>query len=284
MSSQGPNKYNAVWVSHSSMGDFLTCPRLYYLNNIYKDPATGRKISLINPALALGSAVHNTIEPLANVPAEKRLDQPIEEKFESEWEKVSGRRGGFSSGEQEAEYKARGEEMIARVIENPGPLVNKALRLPSHKNNMPPNFYLSEADNIILCGKIDWLEYLPEEDAVHIIDFKTGKKEEKENSLQLPIYLLLVTNCQKRPVKKASYWYLDRSTELEEKELPTYEEAKEVVLSVAKRVKTAREKVEFACPQGSEGCFACRPYEAIVAGEATLIGVNEIGQDLYVLL
>lgn len=282
MRGEAPNKYNAVWVSHSSMGDFLTCPRLYYLNNIYKDPKTGRKISLINPALALGSAVHNTIEPLAKVPAEKRMVQPIKEKFGSEWSKISGKKGGFKNEAEEEEYRARGEEMIDRVISNPGPLVNKALRLPAHANNMPPNFYLSEADNIILCGKIDWLEYLPVEDAIHVIDFKTGKKDEKENSLQLPIYLLLLINCQKRPVKKASYWYLDRSESLEAKTLPSYEEAERAVLTVAREVKEAREKGEFVCPQGEAGCFACRPYEAIVAGRATCIGVNEIGQDLYI--
>src|ERR1035437_4279352 len=31
------DKFNAVWVSHSSIGDFLKCPRLYYLHNVYKN-------------------------------------------------------------------------------------------------------------------------------------------------------------------------------------------------------------------------------------------------------
>ena len=34
------DKYTAVWVSHSSMGDFLKCPRAYFLHNVYKDPKT----------------------------------------------------------------------------------------------------------------------------------------------------------------------------------------------------------------------------------------------------
>lgn len=278
------DKYSAVWVSHSSMGDFLTCPRLYYLNNIYKDPATNRKISLINPALALGSVVHNTIEPLAKVPAEKRLEQPIEEKFETEWEKVSGQKGGFTSPEEEEQHRTRGEEMIQRVLENPGPITNKALRLPLGHNNMPPNFYLSEEDNIILCGKVDWIEYLEKTDGIHIVDFKTGRREEKEGSLQLPIYLLLATNCQSRKVEKVSYWYLDRDNEPVDQKLPGYEEAEERVLKTAKEVKATREKGEFQCPQGDGGCFACQPYEKILAGEATYLGQNEIGQDLYVLI
>ncbi len=277
------DKYTAVWVSHSSIGDFLTCPRLYYLNNIYKDPKSGRKINLINPALALGSAVHNTIEPLAKVPAEKRMDQPIEEKFETEWEKISGINGGFTSEEEEEEYRNRGEEMVQRVIANPGPVVNKALRLPESHNKMPPNFYLSEEENIILCGKVDWIEYLEETDGIHILDFKTGRREEKEDSLQLPIYLLLASNCQKRRVEKVSYWYLDRDEEPTEQKLPTYSQAQKRVLEAARQVKQAREDKVFTCPRGEEGCFACRPYERLLAGEGKFIGVSETNQDIYVL-
>ena len=88
------DKYSAVWVSHSSMGDFKKCPRAYFLNNVYKDPNTRRKISIINPALALGQAVHNTIEGLAEdrVPAEERMNIDLMSRFEKEWEKISGRK------------------------------------------------------------------------------------------------------------------------------------------------------------------------------------------------
>ena len=58
------------------------------------------------------------------------------------------------------------------IEENPGPLRNLAVKIKSDL----PSYWLSEEDNIMLCGKIDWLEYLKEEDAIHIIDFKTGKK------------------------------------------------------------------------------------------------------------
>ena len=57
--------YKATWVSHSSIGDFLKCPRAYYLHNVYKDPGTRRKINIVNPALSLGVAVHEVLEGLA---------------------------------------------------------------------------------------------------------------------------------------------------------------------------------------------------------------------------
>ena len=59
------DKYTAYWVSHSSINDFLKCPRAYFLKNVYKDPKTGRKIKLISPPLALGQAVHEVVESLS---------------------------------------------------------------------------------------------------------------------------------------------------------------------------------------------------------------------------
>ena len=281
-----PDKYKAVWVSHSSIADYLKCPRAYYLNNVYKDPETNRKINLITPQLALGQAVHNTLEALAEerIPAEERLAVPLTDRFRENWKQVSGINGGFTSEDEEAEFRRRGEEMVRYVEENPGPLTRKALTLPA--NNMPPNFYLSEDENIILCGKVDWLEYLEGEDAVHVIDFKTGVKEEGDDSLQLPIYLLLVHNLQKRPVARASYWYLDEQAGrgLKEKQLPMHDDAEREVLEAARKVKQAREDGAFECPRGEEGCFACRPFERIIRGEATYLGVNEIKQDMYALL
>lgn len=264
-------------MSHSSMGDFLKCPRAYYLHNIYKDPKTKRKVNIVAPPLALGQAVHQVLENLALLPAEDRLKIPLTDTFETVWQNVSGKKGGFLSKDEEAESKERGRQMLLRVMANPGPIVNKAVKM---KQDLP-NYFISEEDNIILCGKIDWLEYLPEQDAVHVIDFKTGRNEEKEDSLQLPIYHLLVKHCQRRKVAKASYWYLDKESGLVEKTLPNLEEAHEKVLKVAKEVKSAREANEFVCPHG--GCFSCRPFEAIVSGHAEFVGTGEYNQDMYIV-
>jgi ATP-dependent helicase/DNAse subunit B len=277
------DKYSAIWVSHSSMGDFIRCPRAYYLHNIYKDPKTGHKISIVNGALSLGVAVHNTLEALKEIPLEERLTRDLLSDFEGEWLKVTGKMGGFRDADEEAAAKERGRVMIERVIANPGPIARKTVRLKAGNNDMPPNFHLSEEDNIILCGLIDWLEYIPEDDSVVVIDFKTGKNDENEDSLQLPIYLLLLNELQKRKVSGAAYWYLDREDGYVEKTLPSIEDARTRVLEVAKRVKEAREKKEFTCLRGKDGCFNCKPYEAILKGEAESLGVGGYGQDLYFL-
>lgn len=272
------DKYSAVWVSHSSIRDYLACPRAYYLKNIYRDPKTNHKVMLMQPPLALGQVAHEVIESLSVLPVEKRFRESLIEKFERMWQGVSGKRGGFRDTEEEEAFKSRGIAMIRRVMENPGILRNKAIKIRQEL----PSFWLSEEDNIILCGKIDWLEYLDDLDSVHIVDFKTGKFDEDGDSLQLPIYLLLATNCQTRPVARASYWYIARDNEPVEVTLPKIEEAQKRVMEAARRVALARKLERFVCKH-HDGCRACTPYEAIVAGHAEFVGVGGYMQDIYIL-
>jgi ATP-dependent helicase/DNAse subunit B len=274
-----PDKFAATWVSHSSASDFLKCPRAYFLNHVYRDPKTKHKIQLVSPPLALGSAVHEVLESLSALPTADRLKVSLIERFNQVWKKLSGKKGGFSSQSQEDQYRARGEDMLRRVMKNPGPITRLAVKI---KQDLP-SYWLSQEDEIILCGKIDWLEYFPDTDSVHIVDFKTSKKEESGESLQLPIYRLLVENCQHRKVDGASYWYIGFSETLSERELPDSAEAHERVLEVAKKMKLARKLGVFKCPQGSSGCMHCRPVEKIVAGEAEFVGVNDYNQDMYML-
>lgn len=271
------DKYGAVWVSNSSMSDFMNCPRLYYLRNVYKDPVSRHKINIINPSLALGQSVHEVLEALSLLPVDQRFEKSLMLAYEVAWAKVSGKLGGFRNKEEEAMVKERGAKMLQRVMANPGPLANKAIKIQKEL----PNYYLSEEENIILCGKIDWLEYLPDDDSVNIIDFKTGKHDESITSLQLPIYLLLVHNLQKRRVTKASYWYLDRDDKPVTVKLPTVEQAHAMVIQTAKKVKEARLKGEYVCLKG--GCFGCRPFESIIQKEAEFVGVGGYSQDLYIL-
>ena len=274
-----PDKFAATWVSHSSMSDFLACPRAYYLKNVYRDPKTNHKIQLMSPPLALGSAVHEVIESLSLLPTEDRFKDSLLSKFEEAWKKVAGKRGGFFTLESEELYKDQGRQMLKKVLDNPGPVARKAVKI---KTDLP-QYWLSEEEEIILCGKIDWLEYLPESDSVHILDFKTGKNEEDGSSLQLPIYHLLVHNTQQRHVSGASYWYLRFKDEPDEQQLPDLESAHEEILQIAKKVKLARKLENFPCPNGKAGCFACKKLDQVIKGEAEFVGENSYRADIYIL-
>lgn len=272
-----PDKYKAVWVSHSSIADFLKCPRAYYLRNVYKDPKTGHKITHMQPPLALGQAVHDVLEEISTLPVNARFSVPLTKRLNVHWENVSGKKGGFLNKEVEDEYRQRGMEMLKKVEGNPGPLANKAIKIGQDL----PYYWLSEEDNIILCGKIDWLEYLPDNDSVHIIDFKTGKAQEDGDSLQLPIYYLLAVNTQGRKIDKVSYWYLSSGDSLVQKELPNLDDSFAKVYKVAKRMKLARQIEIFNCPK--DGCYSCRPLERILKGEGELVGISSYNQDIYIL-
>lgn len=271
----------ATWISHSSISDFLKCPKSYYFKHVYKDPKTNHKITVISPALALGQSVHEVIESLAAKKVEVRFQESLLDSFEVIWGKVSGKKGGFRSFDEEDEYKRRGKAMIQRVMENPGPLLNLAVKLSSPDPNFPlPRFYLSNEHQIILCGKVDWMEYMPKDDSVHIIDFKTGKHDEDPSSLQLAIYCLLVKNCQKRKIKKVSYWYLDRGNTPKEVEMSDCEKVAAQLMEIALKIKAARNLRNFVCPR--DGCYACNPLYDIVNGKAEYVGSNDY-QDIYIV-
>jgi ATP-dependent helicase/DNAse subunit B len=273
------DKYSAVWLSHSSISNFKHCPRAYYLNTIYRDPITGHKISLINPSMALGAAVHQVLESLSVIPTEKRFDISLIERFDKAWEKVSGQLGGFTDTQTEEKYKLRGSDMLRRVMAHKGPLLSRAVKI---KMDLP-QYWLSESDGLILCGKLDWLEYNEADDSVNILDFKTGLGEEEVDSLQLPIYYLLAHNCQTHQVKKASYWYIARDDMPIEKKLPDLDKSRDLVMKIGKEIKLARQLNRFKCKEGESGCKHCTPYEKIIRGEAIYVGSGEYGTDLYII-
>jgi len=272
------DKYSALWISHSRIHDFKTCPRAYYLKYIHRDQKTGHKIKLMSPPLALGQIVHEVLDSLTQLPLKVRFNTSLVGKLHEHWKKIEGKKGGFRDESIEQQYKARGEEMLLRVMKNPGPLAHLAVKL---KMDLP-YFWLSEEKNIILCGKIDWMEYLSETDSVHIIDFKTSKKDENEDSLQLPIYYLLAKNCQRRHVSKMSYWYLEREDGIVKKELPAENEVMKIIMDSALEIQLSTKLNRFKCKE-PDGCYSCKPYEKLIKGEGEFIGVGQYKEDIYIL-
>jgi ATP-dependent helicase/DNAse subunit B len=290
------DKYNAVWLSHSSVSDYLKCPRLYYLHNLWKNE-NARKVNFVSPHMTLGSAVHGVIEPLAEIKTEDRFREDLLKKYENIWSKFSGKWGGFKNEEEEKEFKNKGVEMIKNVLENKGPLSNKTIKF--YQGDFIPNIYLSETENIILCGLVDWVEYLEETDSLRVIDFKTGGRDESEESMQLPIYKILVETLQKRKVTGAAYWYLARDKKPKEKELfdEDVEEIKNKILNIGIEIKKIKESSKnqsemfenFKCKSrenGFETCKFCDDFLAIKNKDfekIEYVGVGEYNQDLYTL-
>lgn len=235
-------------------------------------------MKLMAPPLALGQVIHEVLDSLTVIPVQDRLKVSLVANFHEIWRQVEGKKGGFMDSSIEQQYKTRGEVMLLHIMKNPGPLARLAVKM---KMDLP-YFWLSEEKNIILCGKIDWMEYLPDIDSVHIIDFKTGKNEEKEDSLQLPIYYILAKKCQVRHVAKMSYWYLEREDGFVSKDLPDEEGVLQQINDYASAIQLATKLNRFKCKQ-PDGCYSCKPYELLLKGEGEFVGVNNYKEDIYVL-
>ncbi len=267
---------NKIRISHSSITDFNNCSRLYYFRNIYRDSKTGNRIQIVNPYLSLGSAVHDTIDEIINYSPSKRLKISLIERYKKIWKNYSGKKGGFYTKKQESEFKKRGGKMVKKV-EISGLLNRKSLK----KSDNLPRADLSE--NIGLVGSFDWIEVLKNGN-LHIIDFKTGKSQEKKNSWQLPIYQILAQKNYDKNVEKLSYWYLEKNSE------PVFKESINPDIFISKikekatEIKNTINQNNFSCNFFYNRCYWCRNYESIISGKAEYVGFDEkMKKDLYFL-
>jgi hypothetical protein len=257
--------------------------------------------------MSLGIAVHNVIENLKTFKTDDRVEKikNLEDDFNIEWEKYTGKIGGFKNEEERDEFKKRGVEMIKNVITDPKILLKKTIPLSSYYDgDMLPNYYISEEENIILCGNLDWIEYKEDTKTLELVDFKTGKNEEKEDSVQLPIYKLLLENLQNKwKVANGKYWYLESGV-VTEKELSSklLQEVKDKIINTGVEIRNKRyewsEKARFnkpgwlerkdmvdnfKCPQDISNYCDCKKYEKIINGDPSVeyVGVDMYGKDSY---
>jgi len=135
--------------------------------------------------------------------------------------------------------------------------------------------------DIDLVGRFDWVEVL-DNGNLHIMDFKTGRSEERKDSWQLPIYQLLAQKSYQRKVAKTSYWYLEK----EKKPITIKKVNQKDFLSKVKKkaldIKEVIDKKNFHCSSDYPRCYWCRRYETIVSGKAEYVGTSR-EKDLFFL-
>lgn len=266
---------NAVFISPSSLSDFEKCPQLYFYRNVYRSPR-GLKIQIINPALALGQAVHDTLEIFLKLPVPERSESVLKEKFDFAFGNLAGEKGGFLSPEEEKVNRDRGLEMLARFWQNE--------HFKSAEKEKIPEFPKVElGDNLILTGKLDWLE--KEGEYYHLTDFKTGKNEEREDSQQLPIYAVLISGLFKTDKIKGSYWYLDKDEVPVDFVLPDLKDTLTYLKNKGEIVKMVRSTNSYRCQSGGESCWACRDMLAVAKGKGKLVSMDPVNrkQEIYIL-
>ncbi len=265
-----------LWISHSAISAFERCPQSYYYQYQYRDPKTGNRIQIVSPYFSLGLSVHKVLEDLVLVPIEEREKISLKDNFNKVWSDYSGKMGGFVSQKQEKEFKKRGEKMIERVIST------DFLKRPSTQiKGGLPSIDLIPEKNIKLVGSLDWIEILPD-NSLHIIDFKTGKSKEKNDSLQLAIYNILAKEKLDKKVAKFSYWYLEKENKLTSKKMKLTDDLIESIKTKALEIKESVDGNNYPCHYNGS-CFACGDFKKIFNGEAEFLKTEQ-GKDHYYVI
>jgi len=267
---------NAVFISPSSISDFDRCPQLYFYRNVYRNPKTGLKIQLINPKLALGQVIHDTLRKFLYSTGLQKTQEQLRSILAWQWKQLAGEKGGFTSADEERTYQDRAAKILERFWAHRHFKETQPVKMPDF-----PKLDLGE--DIILTGRLDWLE--KESDGYHIIDFKTGENEERDDSIQLPIYAVLASGILKINKIRASYWYLDKDEEIKGFKLPDLTTTLDKLKKKGAIIKSARITQSFACSSGNESCWACRDFLAIVQGKAKIVSVDPIDrkQEIYII-
>ncbi|MEX0616304.1 MAG: PD-(D/E)XK nuclease family protein [Candidatus Woykebacteria bacterium] len=259
---------NTIWISHSSLGDFEKCPRLYFLRNLYRDKTYGNnfRIQVANPYLSLGEVVHEAIDKFVerHTIAEKNKDKIMYE-LSRGWQLKPGKIGGFKTPSQEKEFKDRAVVMLERFFANKDSVLSEPMRSVQF-----PKKKLFPGKDIVLVGNFDWLEDY--KDGLHILDFKTGQHEEAEDSLQLPIYSILAKETFGKEALKTSYWYLDKEDAPKEVSSKDLDKSLSKVEEKALAVENAIVKDSF--PHSRENCLFCREYEQVLEGKAEKVATD----------
>lgn len=263
----------ALFISYTALKDFLKCPNSYYLKNRYRDPKSGYRLQIASGPMTLGSLVHDAIKWYLQTNRVANKDQVIK-KYRNHWLKYRGKKGGFLSSEQEGDFGKRGLQMLDNFLKNVSIL----------EPNIPAyDFLRYQLDaKIIFTGKVDFIGRLADE-TLHILDFKTGAKDE-EDSTQLHSYAIMAESTFQKPVSKLSYWYLDRDDSPKEAVLDPLEEKIDWIKDKALQIQDAIEKDVWECIEKDGPYNECQKYQAIIDGKGEFqFSDDDFKKDIYYL-
>lgn len=198
----------------------------------------------------VGKAVHNAITLFYHLPIEERTIQNLKEQLKIAWRSEAmfnkkpplGKWGGFKTIEEERTYYSEALQMLQIFFKMYEPDL-KIISLPTNnlRNSIDDyNKLITKLnDSCDISGKFD-LVLEDVDGSLHIIDFKTGKKEDV-NNFQLRFYKVLAEEKFKLPVKKATFYYLRTGKKVEfDLTLEDSSKIKEEILSKINDIKNTK--------------------------------------------
>lgn len=246
--------YSKIY-SPSKLNLFIQCPQQYFFN--YLDPVKVKmKAKLkqmpenIYPFHTLGKAVHNAITLYYYLPLSQRNEKNLLKKLQEAWTSEARwnkkppllQWGGFESIEEERGVYAEAVKMLRNFLkmadENPAihylPTGDFRRSIKDYHDLIVP---LNE--NYDISGKFDLIT--KDNDGLHVIDFKTAKKEETD-PFQLDFYQLLAELNFDKPVKKASFYFLKSG---KKKSFVVKKKAEKIKEDVLKRVEKVNQTEDW---------------------------------------
>lgn len=207
--------------SPSRLKLFIQCAQQYFF--AYVDPIYSKlknKLKKMPENIwkfnTLGKAVHNAITLFYYLPLEKRTEGNLLLQLRLTWQSEAmpnkklplEKWGGFKSVDEERESYREAQEMLKNFYKicetNPDiiflPTNDFRKSIEDYKN-----LITNLSENYDISGKFDLV--IKSDDSLHIIDFKTSKKEDGDN-FQLRFYKVLAEEKFKIPVEKVSFYLL----------------------------------------------------------------------------
>lgn len=208
--------------SYSKLSLFDQCLKAYHFT--YIDPIYSKLKNKLKKMpenifkfYTLGRAVHNAITLFYHSPAEQKTAEQLKDFLKGTWvSEVMGNKkpplgkwGGFASLEEERETYGEALGMLANFL--------RIAEIEPEIEFLPTNDFRRSIDdykklitplseNIDISGKFDLITR-NEDGSLNIVDFKTGRREDNDQ-YQLKFYQLLAEEKFKKPVKKASFYFL----------------------------------------------------------------------------
>jgi len=228
-------------LSPSKINIYLNCPKQYYFE--YLDPEIApikKQLKKKRAEMEMGSFIHNSLTLFFKNPIEQRNWPEMAEILKQVWQGPRGESFGFKSLEQERDFYTQALKMLQWFVKNEN-LKPDIFSLPVAPPGKSFDDYITIpfTENLDLGGKIDRIDKMANGN-LEIIDYKTGK--EKDDNLQLLIYVFLAEKIFEKRVEKAKYIYLKSENSLSiAPEATDKENAKEKILDIANQIQTEKE-------------------------------------------
>jgi putative RecB family exonuclease len=164
----------------------------------YKYQYLDKARAYLRPSDTAGSLVHRVLcDFFSKVLPEERTEGRLIQLYEEGWQalspnykRVPGVEAYYEAGLRQVRNFTRCFDLAAR------PFAVEAF------------FQTEVAPGITLFGRMDRIDEEPD-GSLHIIDYKTGEQPGEIDAKQLRLYAIMVEQELKRPVSRASFWYLD---------------------------------------------------------------------------